>query len=216
MHRVQHLLGECRSGWWFGLAGRVLAGVALAGTGFAQEAPLPRVSVGDRWQHVVYYGERSTVPNRTWVITHITPEAIEATENGEPLRLTPELNVLESPARKDSTALALRFPLRVGARWRYETDSWFTDNNSTARSVVSVVVLAHEKVSVVAGEFDAFKLQATGHFSGRSKGGPGILAGEFTSTYWYAPSVRTIVKSTLTSPYRGTSNVELVKAELQP
>lgn len=143
MHRVQHLLGECRSGWWFGLAGRV-----LAGTGSAQEAPLPRVS--------------------------------------------------------------------VGARWRYETDSWFKDNNSTARSVVSVVVLAHEKVSVVAGEFDAFKLQATGHFSGRSKGGSGILAGEFTSTYWYAPSVRTIVKSTLTSPYRGTSHVELVKAELQP
>ena len=26
VHRVQHLLGECRSGWWFGLAGRVLAG----------------------------------------------------------------------------------------------------------------------------------------------------------------------------------------------
>jgi hypothetical protein len=193
-----------------------LAGLLLAGAGFAQEAPLPRVAVGDRWQHVVYFGERSSVPNRTWVVTRVTPEVIEATENGEPLRLTPELNVLESPARKDSAAHALRFPLRVGARWRYETDSWFKDNNSTARSVVSVEVLAHEKVSVVAGEFDAFKLQATGRFSGRSKGGPGILAGEFISTYWYAPSVRAIVKATLTSPYRGTSHVELVKAELQP
>ena len=57
---------------------------------------------------------------------------------------------------------------------------------------------------------------ASGRFDGRSRGGPGVLAGEFTSTYWYAPSIRAIVKSTTTSTYRGTAHVELVEARLQP
>jgi hypothetical protein len=188
----------------------------LASAATAQEAHRPRVTAGDQWQHVVFHGERSTAPNRTWIVKSVTQDVIEATENGEPLRLTADLNVLESPTRKESNTLALRFPLRVGDGWTYESDTVFKDNGSTARSTVSVKVLAHEKVAVVAGEFEAFRLQASGRFRGLSRGGPGILEGEFTSTYWYAPMVRTIVKSTLTSPYRGTTNVELVAAKLQP
>ncbi|MCM3563064.1 hypothetical protein [Hydrogenophaga intermedia] len=52
--------------------------------------------------------------------------------------------------------------------------------------------------------------------TGPLQGWPGVLAGEFMPTYWYAPSVRAIVKASFTSPCRGTSHVELVKAELQP
>jgi hypothetical protein len=92
----------------------------------------------------------------------------------------------------------------------------FKDNGSTARSTVAVAVVAYEAVSVVGGEFEAFKLQATGRFQGQSRGGVGILEGEFTSTYWYAPAVRTIVKSVVTNPYRGTTHVEFVAASLQP
>jgi hypothetical protein len=109
------------------------------------------------------------------------------------------------------------FPLRVGDSWTYESETLFKDNgNSTARSKISVRVVSVEKVAVVAGEFDAFKLEARGRFRGLSRGGPGVLEGEFTSTYWYAPSVRTIVKSTLSNPYRGPTHVELVAASLKP
>ena len=52
--------------------------------------------------------------------------------------------------------------------------------------------------------------------TGPLQGWPGVLAGEFMPTYWYAPPVRAIVKASFTSPCRGTSHVELVKAELQP
>jgi hypothetical protein len=201
-----------------GLRGILLPlALGLCAGAMAQEAPRPRVVAGDQWQHVVYHGQRSTVPNRTWAVTAVSTEAIEATENGEPLRLTPELNVVESPARRESQSRALRFPLRVGDSWTYESETLFKDNgNSTARSKISVRVVSVEKVAVVAGEFDAFKLEARGRFRGLSRGGPGVLEGEFTSTYWYAPSVRTIVKSTLSNPYRGPTHVELVAASLKP
>jgi hypothetical protein len=75
-------------------------------------------------------------------------------------------------------------------------------------------VLAHETVRVVAGRFDAFKLEARGEFTGRSKGGPGILSGEFKSTYWYAPAAKAIVKSEIWSTYRGSATVELAQVQL--
>jgi hypothetical protein len=180
----------------------------------AQEATRPQVVPGDRWSFVVYYGTPSTTPNRHWVVTAVSPQGIAATENGEPLHLSPDLNVVESPTRRESSLLLLQFPLSVGKRWTYETDTLFKDNQSTARTGARVEVVAHETVRVVAGEFAAFKLEASGSFTGRSKGGPGVLSGEFRSTYWYAPSARAIVKSETWSTYRGAVTVELARVEL--
>jgi hypothetical protein len=168
----------------------------------------------DRWSFVVYYGLPATVPNRHWVVVTVTPEAIEATENGQLLRLSPDLNVIESPTRQESNTLTLQFPLTVGRTWTYETDTLFKDNQSTARTATTVRVVAYESVSVIAGQFDAFKLEATGTFTGRSRGGPGLLSGEFKSTYWYAPAAKAIVKSQLWSTYRGAVNTELVEFRL--
>ena len=89
------------------------------------------------------------------------------------------------------------------------------DNKSTALATVNVAVIAHERVRVVAGEFDAFKIVATGSFRGLSKGGPGILSGDVDQTYWYAPAARAVVKFVSRNPYRGTSTVELVEATLR-
>jgi hypothetical protein len=41
-------------------------------------------------------------------------------------------------------------------------------------------------------------------------------AGEVTTTYWYAPAARAIVKSVSHNPYLGPTSVELVAFELQP
>ena len=37
-----------------------------------------------------------------------------------------------------------------------------------------------------------------------------------TTTYWYAPAARAVVKSVSHNPYLGTSTVELVELQLQP
>jgi hypothetical protein len=187
----------------------------LAGSAFAQKADRPAVRVGDQWHFVQYWGTPSAQPNRIWLIQAITSTGIDGTENGEPLTLTPELGVLESPRHKESNPKALLFPLEVGKRWRYESNWVFKAKGSRGSTIVDVAVLGHEKVSVPAGEFDAFKLVAKGSLHGTSPLNS-QYAGEATETYWYAPTARAIVKSVRHNPYLGTTTLELVRLELRP
>lgn len=187
----------------------------FAGSALAQKAELPAVKVGDRWSFVVYYTVPSTTPNRAWAITSVTAGQIEGTENGEPLKLTPELNVIDSPRHSGSNPKALAFPLEVGKRWRYENHWLFKPKGSRGSTVVDVAVVGHETVTVPAGRFDAFRLVARGSLHGTSPINS-QYAGETSETYWYAPTARAIVKSVAHNPYLGTSTVELVEYRLQP
>ena len=98
--------------------------------------------------------------NRVWVVTAVGDDRIEMTENGVPILLTPELNVRDSPRQSDTNPQLLRFPLTVGKRWTYTTDWLYKEKNSRGTSVVDVAVAAYEKVSVPAGELEAFRLEA--------------------------------------------------------
>ena len=152
----------------------------------SQKAAAPDIKVGDRWQFVVYYTVPSTTPNREWIIRSITSNTIEGTENGEPLVLTRELNVIDSASNKNSNPHGLRFPLEVGKRWQYENDWVFKPKGSKGHARVDVEVVAYEKITVPAGEFDAFKLTSIENVSGTSPIGS-IYDGEIRRSYWYAP-----------------------------
>jgi hypothetical protein len=191
-------------------------GVALlAHPALAQRAERPVVEVGDRWQFVRYYSVASTTPNVTWEISSVTATEISGTENGEPLLMTPDLNVLESPASKQSNPNGLRFPLEVGKRWRFATDWLFKPKESRGSLLVDVEVVTHERVAVPAGEFEAFKLVSKGELSGTSPINSQYV-GVITTTYWYAPAARAIVKSVTHNPYLGLSTVEMVAYQLRP
>ena len=187
----------------------------LGDVAMAQTATVPVLKAGDQWQFAVYYTVASAKPSRTWVIKSVTPSGIEATEDGEPLILTKDLNVLESPRHKESNPRALDFPLEVGKRWHYASDWLFKAKGSNGRIVVDVAVVGYEKVTVPAGEFQAFKLASRESLSGTS---PirSQYAGEITRTYWYAPAVRAVVKTVTHNPYNGPSTVELVAFDLKP
>lgn len=188
----------------------VFAALALcAGQAAAQRAETPTIRAGDRWEFAVYHTVPSREPSRVWTIDSVGPTGIEGRENGERLVLTPELNVLDSPRASETNPKALSFPLEVGKRWRYSTDWLFKAKGSRGRSDVEVEVMAVETVSVPAGEFDAFKLLARGRLSGTSPINSQYDA-QTTTTYWYAPAARAIVKSVHHNPYLGTSHVELV------
>lgn len=193
----------------------ILALALVVNPALAQKAEQPNVKAGDQWQFVVYYSVPSTKPNRAWMITSVTSVGIAGTENGEPLLLTPELNVLHSPRDKYSNPKALSFPLEVGKHWRYASDWVFKPKGSNGGSIVDVAVISFEKVSVPAGEFDAFKLVAKEIISGTSPIGSQYNA-EASTTYWYAPAARAIVKSERHNPYLGRSTVELVEFQLGP
>jgi hypothetical protein len=180
-----------------------------------QVADPPSPKVGDRWTFAVYYTVPTSVPGRTWLVTEVSSTGITVSEDGEPVRLTRELNVLESPRARESNPRLLAFPMKVGNRWTYTSDWDFKPKAAHGRAVVEVVVAAHEKVRVPAGEFDAFRLTSTETLSGTSPIGS-QYAGQVTRTYWYAPTARAIVKSVTRHPYLGPSTVELVDIALQP
>ena len=188
---------------------------ALPTMALAQTAERPAVRPGDQWRFVEWYTVPSTAPTRHWVITSVTPAGIEGTENGEPLLLSPDLSVLDSPRTRESRAASLRFPLAVGERWRYESDWLFKPKGSSGTMSVEVAVLAYEKVRVPAGEFDAFRLVSTRQVRGRSSFGS-VIDGENVTTFWYAPAARAVVKAVNRNPYLGPSTVELVDYELRP
>jgi hypothetical protein len=194
------------------LLATVLMASATAG---AQVAQRPEVRAGDRWRFAVYYAVPTAVPNRVWVIESAGPGGIVATENGQPLRLTSDLNPRESPLLVQEGTEALRFPMRVGQQWTHVGSVRFKDNGSQARVETVVRVEAWERVRVPAGDFDAFRLRAKGTIHGTSYAGSGQLRGETSSVYWYAPTVRAIVKQTGRSTYRGEQTIELVDYSLR-
>ncbi len=192
------------------------AGLALlAGPALAQRTERPEVRVGDRWQFVRYYSVPSTKPNLAWEINSVTATEISGTENGEPLLMTPDLNVVDLPMNKQSNPKALSFPLEVGNRWRFASDWLFKPKGSKGSIVVDVEVVAHEKVEVPAGEFEAFKLVSKGRVSGTSPINSQYDA-VITTTYWYAAAARATVKSVTQNPYLGVSTVEMVAYQLRP
>src|SRR5262245_13556466 len=182
---------------------------------WGQKAERPVVKVGDRWQFVRYYSVASTTPNLTREINSVTATEVSGTENGEPLLMAPDLNVVESPANKQSNPNGLSFPLEVGKRWRFATDWLFKPKGSRGSMVVDVEVVTHERVAVPAGEFESFKLVSKGALSGTSPINSQYV-GVITTTYWYAPAARAIVKSVTHNPYLGVSTVEMVAYQLRP
>jgi hypothetical protein len=195
---------------------QVVAGTALLATlnANAQYAERPTVSVGDRWHFVVYYTVPSRLPNRTWVITSVDSDRLLGTENGEPLTLSTELNVIDSPRHSESNPRSLQFPLQVGKRWQYTSNWLFKPKQSQGTIAVVVTVSSYESIDVPAGRFEAFKLLAVGELGGSSPSNT-FYAGQTTTTYWYSPAARAVVKSIHHNPYQGTTTVELVDFQLQ-
>ncbi len=192
------------------LAARLLPVIALCAcaAAVAQKAERPVLKPGDRWAFAVWYTIPTTEPSRTWNITSVGTDVVEGTENGDPLRLTADLNVLASPRERHSNPNALRFPLEVGRAWGYADEWYFAGTGGNGTADASVEVAAFEKVSVPAGEFEAFRLVRKDKLAGRSPKGS-LYDAEIVTTYWYAPAARAIVKSESRNPYIGPVNVEL-------
>jgi hypothetical protein len=188
--------------------------LALSWSATAQTASRPDVKVGDLWRFAAYYSAPTILPNKVWQVTAVSGVAIEGTEDGQPLRLTLDLNVVESPRVRESNPQLLSFPLTIGRGWQFESDWEFKPKGSKGKYLVDVKVLSYERVSVPAGEFDAFKLTASERLGGTSPIGT-KYAGVATRTYWYAPAARAVVKSVSHNPYLGSATVELVSMELR-
>lgn len=213
MHHHPYRAGFGRGSFFAAAAGLLWALSALFA--HAQTAQRPVIAVGDTWQFVVYHTVPSRTPNRSWVITSVVGDRLIGTENGEELILTDELNVVDSPRQSETNARWLSFPLEVGKRWHYTSHWLFKPKASRGSIDVRVMVAGYEAVEVPAGTFEAFRLEATGQLGGSSPS-RSIYDAKTTTTYWYAPAARAVVKSVHHNPYLGPTNVELVGFTIRP
>ena len=189
---------------------RILFVLLASQAAYAQVAQVPAIRPGDRWRFVEYYSVPAREPNREWVITSVEGGEIRGTENGAPLLFTSDLNVIDSPRNWYSNPRWLQFPVEVGKRWSFSTEWLLKSKGSKGSASVEVEVLAHEPVTVVAGEFTAFKLVARSRLAGTSPIGSIYDGSVATTTYWYAPAARGVVRWEFHNPYMGRSTVELV------
>ncbi len=191
--------------------------ISVFGTAIAQ-SPSPRseaptFKVGDRWKSE-QRDRRTGLKESDWVrsITAVSATQIEGLENDGKLVMTPELAVIESPTVIISgEAKALSFPLEVGKKWDYKYSFRNKVSGVTARWQLESSVVAHEKVKVPAGEFDAFKIQARGFWNNESTG----RNGRMQITHWYAPTARAIVKTEYEDGFNNWVR-EVTEFQLQP
>lgn len=190
---------------------------SFAGTAFAQggasRVELPTVKVGDRWK-----SEQSD--RRTGVkesefdrkVTSVTASQIEGTENDGKFVWTPELNVVESPTIViTGDAKILSFPLEIGKKWEFKYGFANKLNATKVRWQLDATVVAYEKVKVLAGEFDALKIEYKGFWNNDTTGRNGRLK----LTNWFSPATRSVVKTEYDDGYNNWVR-QLVEFQLQP
>lgn len=81
------------------------------------------------------------------------------------------------------------FPLEVGKKWTGEYAGFTEDTGDKWKSKVKCETTAFEKVKVLAGEFDAFRIDCVDNWRAMM-----VFSGEKTSARWYAPKLGTVVK----------------------
>lgn len=178
----------------------------------AQTAQVPDLKLGDSWkteQRSKQTGLKEADTER--VITMIGGEMVEGTENGAKFAMTRELNFVETPSVSQSGQKRLSFPLEVGKQWSY-SNNWVMKTGSTrGREQLDVKVVANEKVTVPAGEFEAFKIEAKGYWNNDTA----RTNGRHSRIYWYAPAAKAVVKYENDDGYNRWIQ-ELTELKLQP
>jgi hypothetical protein len=103
----------------------------------------------------------------------------------------------------------LKFPLSVGQKWTYEYQVRPPNSRRDQRRLVEVSVAGIEQMTTPAGTFKAYKLIRGESWSSTGLSGSG---GSNTTTYFYSPETRSIVKSsTVNDNNPGTLEFELIK-----
>jgi hypothetical protein len=191
----------------------LVAAQAAAPSPTALSGEAPVLKVGDTWRWV--RSDRRTglqEADTLRTITKVSPDRIEGTENGAPMFMSGDLNLMETPEYvRTGSPRFYDYPLSVGKKWSFKYTQASKSGPQRTRWQYDAEVVALERVKVPAGEFDAFKVVGKGWWNSET----GSASGRGQLSLWYAPAARTSVKL----EYEGgtTYNVtELVEMKLVP
>ena len=102
----------------------------------------------------------------------------------------------------------LKFPLSAGQKWTYQYVTRLPNTRRDQRRSVEVSVIEMEQVTTAASTFKAYKLVRSESWSAGIAG----RGNSSTTTYFYSPETRSVVKSsTVNDNNPGTVEIELIK-----
>jgi len=173
------------------------------------ETAKPKYKNGDSWLYTVKeggsIGSSTNLLNGTYEISVVDGKMKTAEVNGSQKEdLEPRPPVLLSLL---TFAPNLDFPLTVGKQWSREYKTTYVGGTKQVARKVTYEVKGVEEVTTQAGTFRAFKLESD------DRSGPRDY---WTTTYWYSPETKSIVKSVFDSSAGGQQTglqrqVELIK-----
>lgn len=180
------------------------------------DAPIYRV--GDTWTFLTANTDGQSGDTTVQTVTSVTEKqtTISASKNGGPsyeVDLNNQGDIFRSGHTTWEPAIGwLSFPMMVGKSWDFHDLKRSPSGIRDTDEVVKVV--AFERVQVRAGTFDAYKVTILGVSAGHLGGGRAV---QIHSTYWYAPSVKAIVKSQAGWSGSGSDEaIELIAFSLVP
>ena len=182
-----------------------------------EQVPAPSFKEGDTWQ--INIGRQGQVGSSTdqneglYEIVYTQGKArVFKIEGGQKTEVdtAPDspgeglLGVIGKNARRPD----LKFPLSVGQKWNYEVMVRPVGARREQRRSAEVSVVGQEQVTTPAGSFKAYKLVRSESWSAGIGGSPTSS----TSTFFYSPETRSIVKRvTENSNNPGIATNELIK-----
>ena len=154
----------------------------------------PIVQVGDRWKYESRDKNSGALKrSEEAIVTAVAGERIKVTVNGVPGVMTADLTSLDGPVlRSEPGYQFLSFPLYAGKKWGFRTNWEHKEKRATGRAQMEVTIKGLESVKLASGEVDALRLEAQGTVNVES---PIHFGRKVSATYWYAPSMKAIVKT---------------------
>jgi len=101
-----------------------------------------------------------------------------------------------------------KFPLTVGQKWTYQYETTPRASSRSQTRLSEIAVTGVEQVTTAAGSFKVFKLVKSERWSRTVKRGG--MSGN-SSTYFFSPDTKSVVKSSFINDSGGTREIELVK-----
>jgi hypothetical protein len=86
--------------------------------------------------------------------------------------------------RNQSSTPFRDWPLKVGKKWKYESE-WKNAEGTAMITSQDVEVVSYGEVVVLAGRFMAYKIEHVGTFTNTKSG-----SGKMNDTYWYSPALK--------------------------
>lgn len=162
----------------------------------APAAAAPSYKVGDTWMFI--WGRTDSTPGTPLVMTVVAVTETETTlstswNGGAPKEVHYDN---QGNLTRDGNGTTyepsdghLCFPMAVGRSWDFHHVRRFTLGTIDVSGRAEIV--AFERVQVPAGSFDAYKIVSHGV---NAKQVDRLYSAPFTETYWYAPSVKKVIK----------------------